>query len=100
MTHPMSEKLRKWANESHPMWSGHPVVMAAADELDRLYAIVERLPKTADGVAVVPGMDCVYRWQAVGGGYIGEFHETAKHLIEASYSTRAAAEAAQKEAGR
>ena len=31
-------------------------VQAALDERDRLQAIVDRLPKTADGVPVVPGM--------------------------------------------
>jgi len=29
----------------------------AADEIERLRAIVDKLPKTADGVPVVPGMD-------------------------------------------
>jgi len=29
---------------------------SAADEIDRLQAIVDRLPKTADGIPVTPGM--------------------------------------------
>ena len=31
--------------------------LAVADEIERLRAIVAKLPKTADGVPVVPGMD-------------------------------------------
>jgi len=42
-----------------------PVTIAdceqAADVIDRLQAIVDKLPRTADGVAIVPGM-VVYKW--------------------------------------
>ena len=33
----------------------------AAAEIEGLRAIVGKLPRTADGVPVVPGMDCWYR---------------------------------------
>lgn len=37
-------------------------------ELERLRALEARLPRTADGVAVIPTMDLVWRWYAPGGG--------------------------------
>lgn len=39
----------------------YQAMQSAADELDRLHAIVSRLPVTADGVPVVPGME-LYGW--------------------------------------
>ncbi len=90
------------------------------DEIERLQAIVAKLPKTADGVPVVPGVDAVF-W--AGGdkrnclvplqasnchyvlgpeGYvrhsIKKHHSDEKVSIRKCYSTREAAEAA-KEGG-
>ena len=82
-------------------WLTHPELMReAAARLAELDAVVERLPKTADGVPIVPGMT-IYKhlpagftlseylcFEDVGGGL---------HLLTcgpAFYSTRAAALAA------
>lgn len=49
-------ELRAWIKEKYPM-PGHKsgaLLRDAADELERLAAIVERLPKTADGVVPEP----------------------------------------------
>ncbi len=65
-------------------------------EIARLQAIVDKLPKTKDGVSIVPGIFPVFRKMHIGHGrYEVEARwDTAKHLIEASYSTSDAAEAA------
>lgn len=92
---------------------------AAADELDalrkenaELKAVVERLPKTADGVTVVEGMKLWVRWDSGGvsesepmSGYrlaecrvlhpnFGSFNATRLLFDGRAYSTRAAAESA------
>jgi hypothetical protein len=36
----------------------------AADEIVRLRAIVDKLPTTADGVSVVPGMNVYFQWHS------------------------------------
>jgi hypothetical protein len=36
----------------------------AADEIARLTAIVDKLPTTADGVSVVPGMNVYFQWHS------------------------------------
>lgn len=54
MTHPMSRRL--YATRADYYGKDESVIDEAVAELDRLHAIVERLPKTADGVPVVPGM--------------------------------------------
>ncbi len=82
-----------------------------------LEAIVDKLPKTADGVPVVPGMDVwckdavshprstvgCYQWHVKNvdfrGLISGTFHNVSEgpHDASACYSTRQAAEAAAKE---
>lgn len=64
--------------------------------LTELRRIVEALPVTADGVPVVPGKDMVYRMVHAGRGeYLPRgFLDTARYLIDKSYSNPEAAEAA------
>lgn len=66
--------------------------------LAEMQGVVERLPMTKDGVRVIPGIDPVYREQHAGRGeyYITCLYEKATHLIEASYSSKEAALAAQR----
>ena len=68
---------------------------AMATRLEWLESVVAKLPVTADGVPVVPGVDLVYRryYQGRGVCAVEGFYDTASHLIAASYSTREAAEA-------
>ena len=82
---------------------------AAAKEIKRLRAIVDKLPKTADGVTVVPGEDTVWAWHP----HRGEFTEYAVEISQPYaevdydfvdpncvcrfYSTREAAEAAKEQ---
>jgi len=49
------------------------VVTARLDQLTRLRAIVEKLPKTADGVPIVPGMYvyCAFRTGTIDGRVAG-----------------------------
>ena len=71
-------------------------------EIERLRAIVDKLPKTADGVTVVPDIDDV--WESPGEGmnkatrlsvlFHGQFHSGIRNNIHQLYSTREAAEAA------
>lgn len=61
MTHLMSEHLRRLRCDDLLDKVDEEAIHTAADELDRLSAIVSRLPATADGVPVVPGMTL---WQA------------------------------------
>ena len=74
-----------------------PRVMAWKDaEIERLRATVDRLPKTADGVPVTPGMECWYR--SCGGRVvsfqISDWGDIATDWDDSGpryYSTRAAA---------
>jgi hypothetical protein len=52
------------------MLDAHSLVEAQAEEIKRLRKIVEKLPKTADGVPVVHGADFV--WQ---------YHDTQKAIV-------------------
>jgi len=75
-------------------------------ENNRLRAIVERLPKTADGVYVIPGEDTVWKWFADLKKWIEceveipqPYNEAAYEYVSPQgvgecYSTRAAAIAA------
>jgi len=73
----------------------------AADEIERLQAIIDKLPKTADGVPVVPGMTVYYRGM---GGVVQTTNEMCVNAIKAAngfilnpsgcYSTQVAADAA------
>jgi hypothetical protein len=64
-------------------------------EIERLRAIVDRLPKTADGVPVTPGMTL---WGA-GGGYGIQINRVGPYrTYPLMYSTREEAEAAQETA--
>ena len=65
-------------------------------EIERLRATVDRLPKTADGVPVTPGMECWYR--SCGGRVvsfqISDWGDIATDWDDSGpryYSTRAAA---------
>lgn len=71
----------------------------AADRIEELEAIVEKLPKTADGVTVVSGMKLYQddRQCNVTGQYCAWLPGEQKHFYlyaEVWFSTRAAAEAA------
>jgi len=70
----------------------HQLARAKA-EIERLRAIVDGLPKTADGVPIYPGMT-VYRQ----GAHTGKIHARVAYMkgppMVDSYSTRDAAEAA------
>jgi len=79
----------------------------AAKEIERLRAIVDRLPKTEDGVIVVPGMNLwcnsdrgEYQWLVTAvdtRGYCsGTFHGCSEgpHSTDHCYSTREAAQRA------
>jgi len=63
-----------------------------ADELDRMHAIIEKLPKTADGVTITPGMRVWFVCPL--GGTPTNATVSAQTLGQEGYSTRAAAEAA------
>ena len=74
---------------------GSQSIHAICDEVERLRAIVDKLPKTADGVAVT-GNETLY--VAYGSGLIHPFVATGPYItsaygIEGAYSTRVAAEA-------
>jgi len=67
-----------------------PRARAVANEVHRLQAIVDKLPKTADGVPVVPG-DIAY---TTDGRSMRINTSASGHVISDCYSTREAAEAA------
>ena len=106
-------RCREAAERLRPYWGEvgiEPIrcLRESADEIERLRAIVDKLPKTADGVPVVPGMT-LYSSQNICGAFrkpeivvsleVYANHETSEwmdgHLeVELLYSTREAAEAA------
>jgi hypothetical protein len=62
--------------------------------MDRLQAIVDRLPKTADGVPIAPGAS-VWAWMGDAGIVETEIQRVGKGgWFDACYSTREAAEKA------
>lgn len=74
-------------------------------EIERLRAIVERLPKTADGVPVTPGMAYWFEYMDTPGEF-GQLHASEIYNCNGDvvfntycYSTREAAEAARKAGG-
>lgn len=91
---------------THAYEHGSAEQVVAADELERLWAIVDNLPKTADGVPIVPGMG-VWRieHQTALGETVMDVSRLGVHLSGKSdlyfmrdvCSTREAAEAAGKE---
>jgi hypothetical protein len=100
----MSEYLRSLADVHDE--DGFPEdardIRKAADELDRLQGIVGKLPKTADGVSIVPVDDTV--WHPVFGEcvtiaekmarpWVIKFYENVIPVSDC-YSTKDAAEAA------
>lgn len=102
------ERLEQPGADLHDAPSCFEIMAEAAAELRRLQATVDRLPKTADGVAIVPG-DSVFLWDnqtlfAVGvlttgcGGEMlfGESASTRLRRGHEVYSTREAAEKARK----
>ena len=73
------------------------------NEIERFQAIVNRLPKTADGVPVIPKIDGAYHPEEWSEGAVVddedvEFEQRRGryqcHQIDECYSTKAAAEAA------
>ena len=71
-----------------------------ADEIERLQAIVDRLPKTADGVPIVPGMDVFRCGGKLRSRAMMQYEPWSNHCWEdcvcgpsarSSYSTRDAA---------
>jgi hypothetical protein len=87
---------------AHGDMLGTDIVRQAIQEINRLAAIVEKLPDTADGVPVVPGVDKVWRIWPDGIAH-PEVTVTCDAMcgwrvrwgeIGTAYSTREAAEAA------
>lgn len=69
-------------------------ILNAADEIDRLQAIVDQLPKTEDGVPIYPGMTV---WALIPGCEISDVEAQAVGIggvWRYCYSTREAAEKA------
>lgn len=69
---------------------------AALRHAEKLQEIVGKLPVTADGVPVVPGVGTIWKWWHMGHGeydLIQEVTPAAKHLIAAYYSTEEAGRA-------
>ena len=75
---------------------------ALKDDLDRLQAIVDKLPKTADGVPVVPGMEVWVTMTRLRQSHIvKDWTEVDEQDWEKYfYSTREAAEAAARGVGK
>ena len=68
----------------------------AATEIERLRAEIERLPKTKDGVSVVPGMEVWHRdWEGRVQPETGGWASPWPAVLACCYSTREAAEAAE-----
>jgi hypothetical protein len=71
-------------------------------EIERLRAIVDRLPKTKDGVPIIPCVDSVWHPDFTGSGTAKEcgraYWACYMRKIDECYSTREAAEAARREA--
>lgn len=79
------------------------------DEIIRLQAVVDKLPKTADGVSVVPGMKVWVRWRTPEGTIVRQWETYTMSPFGAGdgdrlhwnyaqcYSTEAAARAAKAE---
>lgn len=69
----------------------YEIAKAQRIEIKQLQAIVDRLPKTKDGVPVVPGMVLYLRWA---GRYMSQLTVALrdKGLHASYYSTRTAAE--------
>ena len=113
------ERLDYYRNLCKPSGLGdpaHPETMHASEgreligEIDRLRAIVDKLPKTADGVPITPGMDV---WEVIPGtgvicywcgvriidevGIVAENGSSTRTTPDRCYSTEAAAIEAQKE---
>lgn len=100
------ERLREYAAlEPHSRYAAM-TMHEAADEIERLKAIDDRLDKTADGVSVTPGMDvwfaepsphCVHVIRLELGGFIETEFRGAPYrraVTSETYSTREAVEAA------
>lgn len=104
----MDELLPDWRERSDEITRLCSTVAEQAAELERLRAVVDRLPKTADGVPVTPGMEVwkhLKNGKAVSLGTIESIHHydatTSRwpyrdqaNPYELIYSTREAAEAA------
>ena len=69
-------------------------VQAADAEVARLRGIVDKLPKTADGVPVTPYMRVFYYSPVDGSICEGSADSFSMHTIHKTFSTREAAEAA------
>lgn len=50
-------ELRAPCDWCHPCYTCRDLMRDAADEIDRLQAIVDRLPKTEDRVPIYPGLE-------------------------------------------
>jgi hypothetical protein len=86
---------------------------AMTERAEKAEAVVAKLPRTKDGVSVVPGEDTVWQWECRGGKYQWVeceinidygYLETETDLVNTSrvpqcYSTREVAEAAAVEGG-
>jgi len=81
----------------------HLICSQAINKIEELQSIVDKLPMTADGVPVVPGVDVCYRLHRHGGvscGTVGvpELNQNmfVWEITKETYSTREAAEEAMK----
>ena len=65
-------------------------------EIERLQAIVDKLPTTADGVPIVPGMRVYFRCSACNGAIesMVPINSVSDRMSKTFYSTHKAAEAA------
>lgn len=98
------DMLHHWASCNQRFSMPPEMLSRLLARLDALQAVVDRLPKTADGVPVVDDMDLwltigdrVERHTSVVGVYVS--YETPMPIDSCVFSTRAAAEAARKERG-
>ena len=65
MTTDLQEIVRCTTDQPPPeFWVSVEDAKRLTDELRRLEAIVDKLPKTADGVTIIPGMPIILEWGA------------------------------------
>ena len=96
-TQNVTEELKDFAVSAKKagLTSGDRVIGRAIARIAELEAVVEKLPKTADGNRVVPSVDFVWNWCALDGGYWESIKCPSRAgWVAKCYSTRDAALAA------